>query len=78
MDWMNISWIFVALSLIGNIFVIKKNVLGQYIWAAANLCWIAFDLYLGAYSQAFLFAVYFGMCIWGILEWSKESKTHPA
>jgi hypothetical protein len=38
-----------------------------------NVGWIAFDLYIGAYSQAFLFAVYLGMCIWGIMLWTKEA-----
>jgi len=75
MSFSDLSWILVALSLTGNVFVIKKNVLGQWLWAIANLGWIAFDLYVGAYSQAFLFAVYFGMCVWGIIAWSKEKAT---
>lgn len=71
MQWEQLSWILVALSLLGNIFVIKKNVTGQWLWAMSNLGWIAFDFYIGAYSQAFLFLVYFGMCVWGIIEWSR-------
>lgn len=73
-----LSWVLVVLSLTGNIFVIKKNVLGQWLWACSNLGWIAFDLYLGAYSQAFLFAVYFGMCVWGIIAWSRDSAPKTA
>lgn len=68
------SWLLVALSLLGNIFVIKKNVLGQWLWAVSNVGWIAFDLSIGAYSQAFLFTVYLGLCIWGIYSWTKEAK----
>lgn len=75
MQWEQLSWILVGLSLLGNVFVIKKNVAGQWLWALSNLGWIAFDLYIGAYSQAFLFFVYFGMCVWGIVEWS---RTKPA
>jgi len=71
MQWDQLSWLLVALSLLGNVFVIKKNVTGQWLWALSNLGWIAFDLYIGAYSQAFLFGVYFGMCVWGIIEWSR-------
>ena len=70
----NLSWILVMLSLAGNYFVIKKNVLGQWLWAVANVGWIIFDLSIGAYSQAFLFAVYLGMCAWGIWLWTNESK----
>jgi len=70
----NLSWVFVGLSLLGNIFVIKKNVIGQWLWAVSNIGWIAFDLYIGAYSQAFLFSVYFCLCVWGIISWTKEAK----
>lgn len=74
----NLSWILVALSLTGNVFVIKKNVLGQWLWAISNVGWIAFDISIGAYSQAFLFTVYLGLCIWGIISWTKESKEKVA
>lgn len=78
MSFDTLSWVFVFLSLLGNYFVIKKNVLGQWLWAFSNLGWICFDLYLEAYSQAFLFGVYFGMCVWGIVAWTKEAKEQPA
>lgn len=74
MEWETLSWVLVALSLAGNVFVIKKNVIGQWLWAMANLGWIIFDLSIGAYSQAFLFCVYLGMCAWGILAWSKKEQ----
>lgn len=74
MSFETLSWVFVALSLAGNVFVIKKNVLGQWLWALSNIGWISFDLYIGAYSQAFLFTVYFGMCVWGIIAWTKDSS----
>ncbi|NGX57880.1 MAG: hypothetical protein K940chlam3_00777 [Chlamydiae bacterium] len=74
MTFENLSWVLVVLSLTGNIFVIKKNVTGQWLWAIANLGWIGFDIYMEAYSQAFLFAVYFGMCVWGIIAWTKDNK----
>jgi len=78
MSFETFSWILVVLSLAGNIFVIKKNVIGQWLWAVSNIGWIAFDLSIGAYSQAFLFAVYLGLCIWGIIAWSKEAKDKKA
>lgn len=70
----NLSWILVALSLAGNAFVIKKNILGQWLWAISNTGWVSFNLYIGAYSQAFLFGVYFAMCVWGIIAWSRDAK----
>lgn len=74
----DLSWILVVLSLAGNAFVIKKNILGQWLWAISNVGWVAFNLYLEAYSQAFLFGVYFGMCVWGIIAWSKDAKLKTA
>ncbi len=74
MSWEQLSWILVFLSLAGNVFVIKKNVAGQWLWAISNVGWIIFDLSIGAYSQAFLFLIYLGMCIWGIIAWSKTQS----
>lgn len=71
----SLSWVLVFLSLTGNVFVIKKNVIGQWLWAIGNLGWVMFDLSIGAYSQAFLFAVYLAMCVWGIIEWSRDANT---
>jgi len=72
MNWELLGWFFVGVSLLGNVFVIKKNVLGQWIWAAANTGWIFYNLNIGAYAQAFLFTVYLGLCAWGIFEWSRK------
>ena len=58
------SWILVVLSLTGNVFVIKKNVTGQWLWAVSNVGWIAYDVSIGAYAQAFLFTVYLSLCIY--------------
>ena len=65
------SWILVALSLGGNIFVIKKNVIGQWLWAIANIGWVTHNVMIGSSSQAFLFAVYFALSVWGIIDWSR-------
>ena len=74
MSWDSFSWVLVAMSLAGNIFVIQKNVMGQWLWAFANVGWIFFDLYKDAYSQAALFAAYLVLSIWGIIAWSKQDK----
>lgn len=68
-----LSWILVPLSLAGNVFVVKKNVFGQWVWAVSNVGWVIFNLSIGAYSQAFLFLVYLAMCIWAILTWSRPA-----
>lgn len=74
MNWETLTWGLVALSLIGNVFVIKKNVVGQWLWALSNLGWICFNITIKAYAQAFLFTVFFGMCVWGIIAWSRSQR----
>lgn len=74
----NASWVLVALSLAGNYFVIKKNVVGQWLWAISNVGWITYDLSIGATSQAFLFAVYLVLCVWGIISWTRDDRKAKA
>lgn len=74
----NITWFLAFLSLAGNIFVVKKNVIGQWIWAISNIGWVIINITIGMYAQAFLFGVYFFLCIWGIIAWSKEAKVKTA
>ncbi|MGM0440053.1 MAG: hypothetical protein ACQEP8_02940 [Chlamydiota bacterium] len=74
----NLSWVFVALSLLGNYFVIQKKTLGQWLWATSNIGWIAFNVYMQAWSAAFLFSVYFCLCVWGIITWTKDAKREAA
>ncbi len=69
-----LSWILVFISLLGNVFVIRKSVIGQWLWAFANLGWIGYDIWIGANSQAFLFFIYFLLCLWGIYAWTKDAK----
>ncbi len=78
MSWEVFSWVLVAMSLIGNVFIIKKNVTGQWMWAIANVGWISYNLYLHAWAQAFLFFVYTLLCIWGIISWSRDRAAAPA
>ncbi|HET9844066.1 MAG TPA: hypothetical protein VFP93_05365 [Gammaproteobacteria bacterium] len=76
MSWEAVSWVLVVSSLIGNIFIIKKHVFGQWLWAVSDLGWIFYNIHLGATAQAFLFFIYTTLCIWGIITWSRESN-HP-
>jgi hypothetical protein len=76
--WEIFPWALTFSSLTGNVFVIKKNVLGQWIWLVANLGWVCYDLYIGAMAQACLFGVYMALCVWGIVIWTREAKMAKA
>ncbi|MBT3394129.1 MAG: hypothetical protein HN411_03340 [Waddliaceae bacterium] len=70
-----LPWFLTALSLTGNLFIIKKNVTGQWVWAIANTGWIPFHYFHNHDSaSAFLFTVYLGLTVWGIISWTKSAK----
>ena len=69
MKW---TWILTGLSILGVILNIKKKRICFWIWAFTNAAWMVVDLLMGIYSQAALFAIYFILAIWGILEWKKS------
>ncbi len=64
-----IMWLFVVLSLLGNVLVIKKNWLGYVLWLITNSAWILYNYYLGIYSQATLFTIYNILALYGIYAW---------
>lgn len=74
MDWETLSWGLVALSLLGNVFIIKKNVTGQWLWLISNIGWISYNMHHSHQGQAFLFLVYTALCVWGIITWTRQAK----
>lgn len=69
-----LSWLFAALSLTGTWLNIKKRRVCFIIWACTNGFWTVYDMSIGAYAQAVLFAVYFGLAIYGLREWGREKQ----
>ena len=68
------TWMLTALSLAGTVLNVKKIKYCFYIWTAANILWLAFDIYAGLYSRAVLDAVHLGFAVWGIKAWGKKSE----
>jgi len=69
-----VAWIMTGLSIIGTILNIKKLKICFLFWLPTNVFWIIYDIYKGAYPQAVVFAVYFGLAIYGIIEWGRHDK----
>ena len=65
-------WILAAISLIGVVLNIRKDRRGFICWIFSNGAWSAVDYYHGLYAQSALFAVYFLLAVWGLIEWGKE------
>lgn len=64
-------WPLVIGSLAGVVLNIRKDRRCFWIWAVTNATWAAVDFTYGIYSQAVLQTVYFGLAIWGLIEWRK-------
>ena len=70
----NIMWVVTGLSILGTVLNIKKVKWCFWIWLFTNLSWCIYDIVINNYAQAVLFAVYTGLAIYGIVEWSKRNK----
>jgi hypothetical protein len=67
--WLDWTWAVTLASLIGVELNIRKNPACFGVWAVTNACWCVYDLSLGAYAQAALFAVYFVQSVRGLVKW---------
>jgi nicotinamide riboside transporter PnuC len=75
MDKVNIASFFLAaMSLFGNYFVNKKNVLGFYIWIVANVLWASLYYYIDQKGSFFLMLMYIVLCFHGIYSWNKTKE----
>lgn len=63
------TWLLTLASITGVVLNIRKRRECFYIYAVTNLSWCCVDLWYGIYPQAALFAVYFGLALWGIVAW---------
>ena len=63
-------WIITALSITGIILNIKKHAACYVIWSITNVSWMIYDIRIGAYPQAFMFAVYLCLSVWGLFAWT--------
>ncbi len=69
-----IYWVTALAALIGVWLNIRKHVACFWIWAVTNATWAVVDYLHGIHAQAALQLVYFGLAIYGIVSWSRESS----
>jgi nicotinamide riboside transporter PnuC len=65
------TWLFTAISLLGNYLNCRKLRCGFLVWIVCNICWLAYDIMNGIYSRAVLDIVQTGFSIYGYIEWGK-------
>jgi len=66
----HLMWIVTAASIVGVILNIHRQRWCFALWSVTNVCWIAYDLWIGANAQAGLQAVYLGLSVWGWHKWA--------
>lgn len=65
----SLMWIVTFVSIIGVVLNIHHRRESFYLWFCTNGLWAIYDYKIGAYSQAALFTVYFGLAVYGIYKW---------
>ena len=71
MSW---TWIVTLAAIVGVIAYIYKLRWCFWIWLCTNTLWMIIDFRAGLYSQAFLFAVYAVLAVWGLVQWARERE----
>src|SRR3954469_14037919 len=64
----------VSLSLAAQYMISRKVLENWYVWNAANVLCIALFTYKHLYPTASLYAIFFGMCVLGYIDWRKELR----
>lgn len=65
-------WVITVGSIVGVVLNIRKRRAGFAVWMVTNAGWVVYDVSIGAYEQALVFAVYFGCAVWGWVSWGAE------
>ena len=67
-------WLNTFVAIAGTYLNAKQNRIGFIIWMITNAFFVAYNLMIGSYAQATLFFVYFGLALYGWINWGKERK----
>lgn len=68
------TWLFTAISLVGNVLNSKKIVYGFHVWIICNVGWTYYDFINHIYPRVILDMVQTALCIYGIINWSKREN----
>lgn len=75
MSFFDFTWIIAIIAITGTFLNIKKKVLCFYLWAVVEIICFLLDVKNGQFGRTFLDVFSFCMNIYGIVVWTKESRT---
>lgn len=63
-----------VLSLVAQYLLTKKYLENWYVWMFVDVIYVALYGYKGLYLTAFLYFIFFCMCVRGLIEWKRAAK----
>lgn len=69
-----LPYIVTAFSIIGTVANSLQKRWCFWIWLCTNAFWCVYNIVLGSYAQAVLYAFNFAMAILGLCKWRKENE----
>lgn len=66
-------WCNTIVAIMGTILNARQVRFGFVIWMVTNAVFVVFNLYMKIYPIAALFFVYFGLALYGWINWGKKS-----
>ncbi|MBN2479730.1 MAG: nicotinamide mononucleotide transporter [Parachlamydiales bacterium] len=67
-------WCNTILAIFGTILNAKRIRFGFVIWMITNAAFVVYNFHLKSYAQSTLFFVYFGLALYGWINWGKQDK----
>jgi len=68
-------WFNTLVAITGTILNARQVRVGFIIWMITNAVFVGFNLYMKIYPQAALFFVYFGLSLYGWINWGKKDDS---
>lgn len=66
-------WCNTIVAIMGTILNARQVRFGFVIWMITNAIFVIFNFYMQIYQMAALFLVYFGLALYGWINWGKKS-----
>lgn len=66
-------WCNTIVAIVGTYLNAKQKRFGFVIWMITNAVFVGYNVFMKSYAQATLFFVYFGLALFGWINWGKSA-----